>query len=219
MGKKIWIFGIGLFGGFLVENLANVKNIDIELIDKNSDKLNKYRNWNLPMHIIDSESAEELKELGIKEEDICVIAIGDNLGSSILTCQNLLDFGIKKIYVRVLNEKHRKIINAMQIYDTIEVHSFAGDWLANKIIRDLELFSLGVDSEYTVIKVKNLKIDNVTLEATKIRKESKSNVFLIKRKNKSIIPKGNTKIKLNDLIYIFIPKNEQKNIMRVFQTK
>ncbi len=216
MKKKVWVFGVGLFGGFLVENLINVKNIDVELIDKNSEKLRRFRNWKVPLHVIDTESYEELKELEIKPNDICVVAIGDNLGSSILTCQNLIDFGNRRIYVRVLNERHRKIMNSMQIYETIEVHSFAGVRLAAKIANDLELFMLDKDNEYTVIKVKNIKLTNITLEATNIRKSSQSNVLLIKRKGNSIIPKGNTKIKMNDLIYIFLPKNQQNQVIRIF---
>ncbi len=215
MRKKVWVFGVGLFGGFLVENLINVKNIDVELIDKNSEKLRRFRNWNVPMHVIDSEGQEELKELGIQPNDICVVAIGDNLGSSILTCQNLIDLGNRRIYVRVLNEQHRKIMNSMQIYETIEVHSFAGVRLAARITNDLELFTLEKDNEYTVIKVKNLKLKNVTLQSTNIRKLNQSNVLLIKRRGKSIIPKGNTKIHLDDLIYIFLPKHQQGKVIRV----
>ncbi len=108
MKRDYAVIGLGRFGGSICQEL-NQEGMQVLAIDKDEDKVNEFKNIASHAVIADSTDEATLRELGIKNIDHVIVAIGDNIQASILTTVVLTDLDIKKITVKAQNDYHEKI--------------------------------------------------------------------------------------------------------------
>ncbi len=95
--KEFAVIGLGRFGGSICRTLAE-QGMEVMAIDINEDRVNDYSM--IASHAVVGDSTDEkvLKELGIRNFDHVVVAIGDNIQASILTTIILKEHGVQKYY-------------------------------------------------------------------------------------------------------------------------
>jgi trk system potassium uptake protein TrkA len=81
----------------------------------------------------DATRREVLEEAGAEGSDVGIVAIGENLGASILSLLALRDLGVKSIYVKVISEDHARIAEALGATDTVFPEREAATNLAARI--------------------------------------------------------------------------------------
>src|SRR5690625_2846957 len=115
MKREFAVIGLGRFGGSICRELSK-ENMEVLAIDRSEEKINEFKNIATYAVIADSTDEATLKELGIKNIDHVIVAIGDNIQASILTTVILTELGIKKITDRKstrLNSSHVAISYAV----------------------------------------------------------------------------------------------------------
>src|SRR5690625_2890195 len=110
MKREFAVIGLGRFGGSICEELS-LEGMPVLAIDCDESKVNEYKNIATYAVVADSTDEEILKELGIKNIDHVIVAIGDDIQASILTTVILDDMGIEKITVKAQSDYHEKILN------------------------------------------------------------------------------------------------------------
>ena len=93
--KTILLIGLGRFGRHIAMKL-NELNHQVMAIDKDEERVNAVLPFVTNAQIGDSTSEEFLSAIGVRNFDVCIVAIGDNFQSSLETVSLLKEFGAKK---------------------------------------------------------------------------------------------------------------------------
>ena len=88
MKKSFVVIGLGRFGSSLARELAKTSD-DILAMDINPDNVQKVADFVSNCAICDSTNKKDLQALGVASADHAIVAIGNNLESSIITTINL----------------------------------------------------------------------------------------------------------------------------------
>lgn len=110
------ILGLGRFGRSLAIALKE-KNHQVLAVDESQNNVNSIRDIISDTMIADIREKEVLKQIGVKDADAVIVAVGETLEASILCTLNLIDLGIKKIYAKVKSIEHAKVLKALGLDD------------------------------------------------------------------------------------------------------
>ncbi len=212
---KIFVLGIGQLGQEVAKYLIYYGK-SIILIDKNEEKLKNFQKLNASIAVLNSENIDALRELEIRENDRVFVSMGENIGSSIITTQNLIDLGIKNIFVRVIDKRHEKIIKSLGIKNTIRPYKVAAKQLIYKLINDIDALPFG-DSKHLIVNLINNKIKKLQIKDIKINIKN-FQIILVRPNNKddSFIPNGETKIDIGDKVTILTSIDQVKDVNKLF---
>ncbi len=107
--KRIGIIGAGRFGSSLAEYLAE-QGAEIVLVERTRDLVQKMSSIATKAVLGDATDVEVLKEAGIKDCDIAVVAIGTQIEGSILATMNLKELKLPYIVAKAGTDIHGKVL-------------------------------------------------------------------------------------------------------------
>src|SRR5690625_3385935 len=203
MKREFAVIGLGRFGGSICEELS-MEGMKVLAIDKNEHKINEFKNIASHAVIADSTDEHALKDLGIKNIDHVIVAIGDNIQASILTTVILADLGIKKITVKAQNDYHEKILNKIGANHVVHPERDMGRRLAHSLISSNILDYLELSKDHSIEEVMACKkMLRKTLIELDIRAKFGCNVVAIKRGNEmNVSPSADYRIQEEDILIV-----------------
>lgn len=213
MKKSFAVIGLGRFGLAIVEELSRY-GVDVIALDINKEAVTDAGRFVNHAVVCDCTDEVALYEVGIQNVDHVIIAIGNNISSTILTTVIVQQMGIKKITVRVDNEYYNPVISKLGATEIILPEKSAGARLANRIVYDnfLDYYNVG---DYSVV---NLLVDRnfqpKTLVDLDLRNRFNINITVIERDQKFFIPKGTDLILPNDQILVIGKKSNIEKFNR-----
>ena len=92
--KTILLIGLGRFGRHTAIKL-NELNHQVMAVDKDESRVNAVLPYVTNAQIGDSTNEEFLSSLGVRNFDLCIVAIGDDFQSSLETASLLKELGAK----------------------------------------------------------------------------------------------------------------------------
>jgi len=207
MAKKSFaVIGMGRFGQSVVEELIK-KNADVLVIDKDPERIAKMSKIATHAVTLDTTDAAALKEVGISSIDHVIVAIGEELQSSILTTLILKELGVVNVTVKVQNKDHAKVVLKLGADEIIQPEQQSGKRLASKIISDnvLDYIDLNESHSFIVVNATKKIVDSTVINLD-VRNKFKINVVAIRRNGDIIIPTAEYVISLTDQL-LLIGKN------------
>lgn len=203
MKREFAVIGLGRFGGSICEELS-MEGMKVLAIDKSEHKINEFKNIASHAVIVDSTDERALKELGIKNIDHVIVAIGDNIQASILTTVILADLGIKKITVKAQNDYHEKILNKIGAHHVVHPERDMGRRLAHSLISSNILDYLELSEDHSIVEVMaGKKMLGKTLVELNIRAKYGCNVVAIRRgKQMNVSPIAEYTIQEDDVLIV-----------------
>ncbi|KFZ27105.1 MAG: Ktr system potassium uptake protein A [Candidatus Izimaplasma bacterium HR2] len=207
MAKKSFaVIGMGRFGQSVVTELIN-KDSDVLVIDKDPERIAKMSKIATHAVTLDTTDANALREVGISSIDHVIVAIGEELQSSILTTLILKELGVDKVTVKVQNKDHAKVVLKLGADEIIQPEQQSGRRLARKIISDNVLDYIDLNESHSFIVVNaTKKIVDSTIINLDVRNKFKINVVAIRKNGDIIIPTAEYVISLTDQL-LLIGKN------------
>ena len=201
--KEFAVIGLGRFGGSICRTLAE-QGIEVMAIDINEDRVNDYSM--VASHAVVGDSTDEkvLKELGIRNFDHVVVAIGDNIQASILTTIILKEHGVQNITVKAQNDYHEKVLVKIGADHVVHPERDMGKRIANNMISNSVLDYLELSDEHSIVEiVASEKMDGHSILNLDIRAKYGINIVAIKRGNEIIVsPQANERINKNDILIV-----------------
>lgn len=205
MGKQIVVIGLGRFGLSLAESLTK-NGHDVLAIDASDRKVQSVE-ANIT-HAVNADATDEsvLSELGVKNFDIGVVAIGSDIQSSVLSTLLLKRLGVPYIVARANNSAHGEILSKIGVDKVVFPEFEMGDRVSHEMM-------IGNISSYFPV-APGYGITNTEAKATFIGKtlaelgigpkgKEYVSVLLIRRKNEIIItPSQSETIKTGDILTI-----------------
>lgn len=198
-------------------------DLNLVLVDRDKEKLSPFNKYDIPLHVCDAEVVENVDYLGLNKDDLCLVLMSSNVGSSILVAQNLIDHqvAISNVFVRVINPQHHKILKFLGVTNFIDPDKM----IARKIIMDItkKIDINYFDSDNYVFRLNNNKIHDIKIKDLNNLKKHRINILLIFRfssktnKEETIYPSGQTMIQKNDQILLLTPKERIDKANSIFR--
>lgn len=223
MKKSIAVIGLSRFGLTLVEQLSKL-NVDLVAIDKDKESVKKAIEIIPNAFVADSTDEDSLKEAGIANVNIAVVAIGqndiNNLTISIVTINKLRNLGIETIIARADEESYGEILSLVGATEVVYPLQVASERLANRIAANNVVDYFNIVDNYDVFKIKiSSNFEPLNLIDLDSRNKYNMNILLIKREEELIIPSKDSVLMPDDSIFIFGEKKYLPKITTIFSKK
>ncbi len=149
---KYIVVGLGNFGSTLAVRLTElgheVFGVDsrLEVVEQLKDKIT---------HVIslDSSKAKSFGSLPIKEADIVVIAIGEDVGASIITTALMKQYNAKQIIGRSINPIHRTVLESIGIETIFNPEEIAAEMFAKQLEMQGVVESFDLSDNCSIIEI------------------------------------------------------------------
>lgn len=204
MAKKQYaVIGMGRFG-FSVANALSEMGFDVLAID--SDEQRTQAVSNIVTHAVSADSTDEeaLRALGIRNFDVVVVAIGEDIQSSILTTLILKEIGVETIIVKAQNELHGKVLNKIGADKVIYPERDMGMRVAHHLISPNILDYIEISEDYSILEMKvSQEMIGKNLKELDVRARFGCNVMAVKRGTKmNISPNADDRLEEGDVLVI-----------------
>lgn len=207
--KQFAVIGLGRFGSSVATYLAKM-GYDVLAVDESEERVQDVAH--LVTHAVSADSTDEeaLRALGIRNFDVVVVAIGQDIQSSILTTLILKDLGVPSIVVKAQSELHGKVLNKIGADKVIFPERDMGLRVAHHLISPnvLEHIELSPDFSIVEMKIPAVMVDK-NLKQLDIRAKYNCNVLAVKRNEQmDITPSADEPLKAGDVLVI-VGRNDQ----------
>ena len=110
--RSFAVIGLGTFGSTVASELSNFGN-HVLGIDCNEQNVARLADTLSEAIIADGKDEAALKEAGLADYDVAIIAIGEDLEANILCTMNIKLIGVETIWVKALNKTHHRILSRL----------------------------------------------------------------------------------------------------------
>ena len=107
--KNVLVIGAGRFGRYTCEKLHAMGH-QVMLVDKDEERINKALEYVTSAEIGDSTDSDFMRSLGIRDFDLCIVAIGDDFLSSLETTFLLEELGARRTVSRATSGSQEKFL-------------------------------------------------------------------------------------------------------------
>lgn len=107
--KSILVIGMGRFGKHIAMKMTELNN-DVMIVDINETIIEELAQYFTDAHIGDCTNEDVLKSLGVRNFDICFVAIGSNFQSSLEITSLLKELGAKYVVSKASRDIQAKFL-------------------------------------------------------------------------------------------------------------
>lgn len=152
MKKQVAIIGLGQFGSSLAREVFKLGH-DVLAIDDDEKKVQNIISD--ITHAVQADATDEavLTELGVKNFDIAVVAMGESIQNNVLTTVILKKLNVPYVIARAENELHQSILEKIGADKVIFVEREMGQRVAQSLDVENELHRISVTHGYSVVKL------------------------------------------------------------------
>lgn len=182
MAEKVFgVFGLGVFGIEVAKTLAE-KGGKVIAVDKHIEAIEKIKDIVAQAVLIDSTDEESLRNAPLDDLDIAIVAIGENIESSILTTALLKKLGVSYVISRAISEIHAQVLKQIGANEVFNIEIEEGQRIANRLISPdiLEKTYVGKDRVVAEIVVPKSFIGKSIIQLD-LRRRYNINVISLKR--------------------------------------
>ncbi|MFD0679700.1 MULTISPECIES: potassium channel family protein [unclassified Paenibacillus] len=208
MKKQFAVIGMGRFGSSVAKTLHSL-GFEVLAIDSNEQRTQEVSH--IVTHVVQADSTDEeaLRALGLRNFDVVVVAIGEDIQSSILTTIILKELGVPKVVVKAQNELHGKVVKKIGADKVIYPERDMGQRVAHHLISSNIIDYIELSEDHSIAEIRATRtMVGKNLRQLDIRAKYGCNVIGIKTGTHiNIAPQAEDLIKENDIL-IIVGKNE-----------
>ena len=201
--KNILIIGMGDFGQYLAFRLTQLHH-QVCIVDSDSNIINVLSNDYPNAYTGDCMQIVTLKELGVQNFDICIVAVGQNFQASLEITNHLKELNAKYIIAKAASDIQAKFLKMAGADETVYPEKDIAEKVAVRC-NAINLFDyIRVSEDYGVFEIKVLK-DWVgkSLKELDIRNTYDVNIIAVTNKGIVNIPNADYRFLIDDHVYIF----------------
>jgi trk system potassium uptake protein TrkA len=183
---KYIIVGMGNFGSYLAKRLTDLGH-EVVGVDNSETKIDQIKDHVTYAVVLDATDQHAVHTLPMKDSDVIIIAIGEDVGSSILATAIFKQLKAKRIIGRAINALHETVIRAIGVDEIIHPEEETAERLAKRLQLKGVIDSLEISDDYNIVEVKVPKrYVGMTVSDANIRREFSLNIMTtIKEKEKT----------------------------------
>lgn len=154
--KQFVVFGLGRFGSSLATTLAQA-GYEVMAVDQSEERVQGIAPIVTQAIQADVTDIETLKELGIRNFDVAVVAIGKDMQSSIMATLLLKELGIPYVVAKASTETHKRVLQKLGADRIILPENDMGRRIANNLIAGNIIDYIQLSKDYSIMEMCILK--------------------------------------------------------------
>lgn len=201
--KQFVVIGLGRFGSSIAKTLYNLGydvlgiDSDEEIVQNLSDSVT---------HAVQADATDEntLKALGVRNFDVGIVSIGQDIQASILVALILKEVGLKYVIAKAQNELHGKVLYKIGVDRVVFPERDMGIRVAHNLISSNILEYIELSPDFSIVEVTAAsEWYDKTLRQLEMRTRYGLNVVAIKRCNElKVSPNADDMIKKGDVLVV-----------------
>lgn len=213
MSKTFAIIGLGRFGGSVAQTLHSM-GYEVLAIDRDPQRVQDMAQ--IVTHAIEADTTDEhaLKAIGIRNFDVIVVAIGNDIQASIMTTLILKEMGVNKIVVKAQNELHGKVLYKIGADRVVFPERDMGVRVVHNLISPNILDYVELSKDYSIVEIIARDFfKGKTLQELDIRARFGCNVMAIKSGERfNIAPAATDEIHEGDMLVVIGHNNDLRRL-------
>ncbi|MFD2670642.1 potassium channel family protein [Marinicrinis sediminis] len=197
------VIGLGRFGSNLANELVEA-GYEVMGIDKNPDKVDDLSDHLTFTVAADTTDDEVLKELGVRNFDCVIVAIGNDIQASIMTAILLKDLGVKTVVAKALGELHGRVLEKIGVDRVIYPEKDMAVRVAHQLVQPNILDFIELSKNYTIAELSApSRISGKTLGELDTRAKFGCSVVALHKKDDIIVaPSANDVVEEADIMVL-----------------
>lgn len=201
--KTYLVIGLGRFGSALARQLC-LLGAEVLAMDIRSDLVQQLANDVTHAVVGDAQDKEVLRSLGVRNFDCAVIAIGDNLGASVLVTMNLQELGVPYIVCKAHDETHRRVLEKLGVDRVVIPEQEHAQRLGRSLHSHNVLDYIELSADYGILEVPAPKSwIGKNLRELNVRAKLGVNIIAVENgKTTNVSPSADYQIKEGDIMVV-----------------
>ncbi len=201
--KSSLVIGLGRFGSAMAKQLC-ILGAEVLAMDFRSDLVQQVANDVTHAVVGDSKDKEVLRTLGARNFDCAVIAIGDDLATSVLTAMNLKELGVPYIVCKAYDETHRRVLEKLGVDRVVIPEQEHAQRIARSLYSHNVLEYIELSAEYGILELPAPKAwIGKSLKELNVRAKLGVNIIAVENGGKTnVSPAADYKIQEGDTMSI-----------------
>jgi len=208
MRKQFVVIGLGRFGTSVAKTLSALGH-DVLALDINEHAVQVIMQDVTQAVQADAREEETLRALGVRNFDVGIVAIGDDLEANILITLMLKEMGIPYVVTKAQSILHGKVLEKIGADKIVYPEQDMGIRLANNLIRTNVMDFIELSLDFSIFEIiAPSKFVNKTLGKLNLRAVYKLTVVAIKKSAGQIViaPGSNAVVEERDILVIVCNK-------------
>ncbi len=206
--KQYAVIGLGRFGTSVARRLHEAGH-EVLGIDANEERVEDAELFVTHAVVADTTEEKALTSIGISNFDCVIVAIGNDMQSSILTVSLLKELGIKKIIAKALGKRHGRVLDKVGADWIIYPERDMGERVANQLLSPNMLNYIELSKEHSIEEIMiPSKMAEKSLRDLDIRAKYNVSVIAIVREGDIIISPSPDQIIHKEDLLVMIGKRE-----------
>ena len=150
---KFIVIGLGYFGSTLAISLTE-QGHEVIGIDNKFERVDELKNQIGNVMEMDTTNENAVKTLPLNDTDAVIVAIGEDVGSSILTLSILKKLNANNIIGRIISPMHKSILHQIGIENTVHPESETAMMISLQLQVKNALKITEIDAENVIVEFK-----------------------------------------------------------------
>lgn len=185
--KNILIIGLGRFGRHCARKLNELGH-QVMAVDVREDRVDTVLPYVTDGLIGNSTRSDFMKTLGVRNYDVCIVAIGDDFQSSLETTALLKDLGAQHVVARAARDVHARFLARNGADEVIYPERQLAEWTAIRYSSNHILDYIPLSDEFAVYEIEIPESwVGKSLSELDLRRKHQVNVFAIRQGDRLIM--------------------------------
>lgn len=150
--KSVLLIGLGRFGRHIAMKLNELDH-EVLAIDRQERRVDAVLPYVTNAQIGDTTDIDFLRSLGIRNFDVCIVAIGDDFQSSLETTSFLKELGAKKVVSRAARDVQAKFLLRNGADEIVYPEKQLANWTAIRYTADHIFDYIELNADYAIFEV------------------------------------------------------------------
>jgi trk system potassium uptake protein len=201
--KQFAVIGLGRFGSSVALSLYR-QGYDVMAVDTDEERIQKFSDE--ATHVVQADSTDEnaLNALGIRNFDVVVVAIGEDIQANVMTTLLLKELGVPYVVAKAKNSLHGRMLEKVGADKVVYPERDMGARVAHNIISRNVLDYIELSPNLSIVEVKApQELIDKSLQEANLRPRFGINVVAIKRGEElNVSPKAEDTILAGDVLVV-----------------
>lgn len=201
--KSYIVIGLGLFGEALARQLCKL-GAEVLAMDMRSELVQQVSADVTHAVVGDAKDKDVLRALGARNFDCAIIAIGDDLGASVLIAMNLMELGVPYVVCKAHDETHRRVLEKLGVNRVVIPEQENAQRLGRSLFSHNVLDYIELSEEYGILEIPApAKWVGKTLKELNVRAEMGVNILAVESgKKTNVSPSADYRIISGDILVV-----------------
>jgi trk system potassium uptake protein TrkA len=206
--KEYLVIGLGRFGSSVARQLEE-NGCSVLAVDMDEKRAKQIADDVTLSMCVDITNEDSLEELGVRNFDGAVIAIGENLEASVLATMWAKEQGVPLVIAKAYDEMQGKILTKIGADEIVCPERETGMHLANKLAFNNLVDTIELTSDYSIMDIPiPAEWIGKTLKELKLREKYRVNVIALKRHGEMTVMPAADRPALKDDVFVLLGSND-----------